>query len=168
LHFHSHDCHLGYGLYKQHQVPSPTSWSAIMIRSPTRVIDSLCSGVSILGTKCWQTQTNNTVHTYVFVTVEADSSIEHGLSLTPTKSKSKSHYKRQSVSQSVLVSGTHLGPAPHFFFLLKIFFGQLRICYFVAPSLMRGRFFNLLLLLVLARAVPLGSVFCQYRSIVSQ
>jgi hypothetical protein len=44
-----------------------------------------------------------------------------------------------------------------FFFLLEIFFRQLRVCYFVAPSLTRGRICNLLLLLVLARAVPLDS-----------
>jgi hypothetical protein len=37
-----------------------------------------------------------------------------------------------------------------FFFLLEIFFRQLRVCYFVSPSLTGGRFCNLLLLLVLA------------------
>jgi hypothetical protein len=44
-----------------------------------------------------------------------------------------------------------------FSFLLEIFFRQLLVCYFVAPSLMRGRVCNLLLLLVLASAVPLVS-----------
>jgi hypothetical protein len=34
-------------------------------------------------------------------------------------SKSKSHYDRQSVGQSVLVSGAHLGPATNFTFSLK-------------------------------------------------
>jgi hypothetical protein len=43
------------------------------------------------------------------------------------------------------------------FFLLEIFFRQLRVCYFVAPSLTRGWVCNLLLLLVIARAVMLGS-----------
>jgi hypothetical protein len=47
-----------------------------------------------------------------------------------------------------------------FFFLLEIIFRQLRVCYFVAPSLKRGRVCNLLLLLVLASAVPLGSESC--------
>jgi hypothetical protein len=48
-----------------------------------------------------------------------------------------------------------------FFFLLKIFFEQLRLCYFVAPSLTRGRVCNLLVLLLLglARAVTLGSKY---------
>jgi hypothetical protein len=41
-----------------------------------------------------------------------------------------------------------------FFFLLEIFFRQLRVCYFVASSLTKGR---LLLLLGLDRVVPLGS-----------
>jgi hypothetical protein len=50
-------------------------------------------------------------------------------------------------------SGTH----DQFFFLLEILFRQLRVCYFVAPSLTRGRVCNLLLLLVLASAVQLES-----------
>jgi hypothetical protein len=65
--------------------------------------------------------------------------------------KLKLHYDRQSVGQSVLV------PNPRqFFILLEIFFRRLRV-YFVALSLTRGRACNLLLLLVLASAVPLGS-----------
>jgi hypothetical protein len=46
-----------------------------------------------------------------------------------------------------------------FFFLLEISFRQLRLCYFVDPSLTRGRVCNLLvqLLLGLARSVTLGS-----------
>jgi hypothetical protein len=79
---------------------------------------------------------------------------------------------RPTVSQS---SGTR----DQFFFLLEIFFQTVAVCYFVAPSLTRGRVCNLLLLLVLASTVPLGSalltrgqacfsVFCQYQSIVSR
>jgi hypothetical protein len=51
------------------------------------------------------------------------------------------------------------GTRDQFFFLLEISFGQLRLCYFVAPYLTRGRVCNLLvkLLLSLARAVILGS-----------
>jgi hypothetical protein len=49
------------------------------------------------------------------------------------------------------------GTLDQFFFLLEIFFRQFLVCYFVAPSLTRGRVCNLLLLLVLASAVPLGS-----------
>jgi hypothetical protein len=48
------------------------------------------------------------------------------------------------------VSGTR----DQFLILLEIFFRRLRVCYFVAPSLTRGRVCNLLLLLVLANAVP--------------
>jgi hypothetical protein len=48
------------------------------------------------------------------------------------------------------------GTRDQFFFLLDIFFRHLRVCYFVAPSLTRGRVCNLLLLLVLASAVTLG------------
>jgi hypothetical protein len=43
------------------------------------------------------------------------------------------------------------------FFLLEIFFRHLRVCYFVASSLTRGRVRILLLLLVLANAVPRDS-----------
>jgi hypothetical protein len=74
---------------------------------------------------------------------------------TRIKGKLKIHYDRQSVGQSVLVSGAHLGPATNFSFSLRFSFRQLRVCYFVAPSLTRGRVCNVLLLLVLASAVPL-------------
>jgi hypothetical protein len=43
-----------------------------------------------------------------------------------SKSKSKSHYDRQSVGQFVLASGAHLGPATNFSFSLKFSFRQLR------------------------------------------
>jgi hypothetical protein len=39
---------------------------------------------------------------------------------------------------------THLGPAINFLFLLEISFRHLRVCYFVALFLMRGRVWNLL------------------------
>jgi hypothetical protein len=71
--------------------------------------------------------------------------------------KSKLYYDRRSVGRSILVSGTHLGGTDQFFFLLEIVFGQVLVCYFVAPFLMRGRFRNILLLLVLASAVPRDS-----------
>jgi hypothetical protein len=48
-----------------------------------------------------------------------------------------------------------------FFFLLEIFLRQLRVCYFMAPSLTRGRDYNLLLLLGLASTVPLRSESCR-------
>jgi hypothetical protein len=60
------------------------------------------------------------------------------------KMKLKLIYDRQSVGQSVLVPGTHLEPVTNFFSLLKIFFRQLQVCYFVAPSLTTGRVCNLL------------------------
>jgi hypothetical protein len=66
-------------------------------------------------------------------------------------------YDRQSVGQSVF------GTFDQFFFHLKIPFRHLRVCYFVAPSLMRGRVCNLRvqLLLGLARAVTLGLKSCR-------
>jgi hypothetical protein len=51
-----------------------------------------------------------------------------------------------------------------FFFLLEILFRQFQVCDFVAHSLTRGRVCNLLLLLVLAREVPLGSALSDERS----
>jgi hypothetical protein len=53
------------------------------------------------------------------------------------------------------------GTRDQFYFLLEIFFRQLRFCNFVAPSPTRERVCNLLvqLLLGLARAVTLGSKF---------
>jgi hypothetical protein len=41
--------------------------------------------------------------------------------VSKSKSKSQSHYDRQSVGQSVLVSGAHLGPATNFSFSLKFY-----------------------------------------------
>jgi hypothetical protein len=72
------------------------------------------------------------------------------------KSKAKSHYDRQSVGQSVLCQAP-IWDRDQFFFLLEIFFGQLRVCYFAAASLTRGPGCNLLLLLIFARAVPRDS-----------
>jgi hypothetical protein len=67
----------------------------------------------------------------------------HGPDCLQAGPKSKSHYGRQSVGQSFLVSGPHPGPATKFFFLLEIFLRQLRVSYFVAPSLKRGWVCNL-------------------------
>jgi hypothetical protein len=98
----------------------------------------------------------------------------------PWNWQSRSHITTdgQSVSQPVSQS-VSLGVRPpsgtrdQFFFLLDNFFTQLRVCYFVSPSLTRGRVCDLLLLLVLIIAVTLGlpsltrsqvcllSAFCQ-------
>jgi hypothetical protein len=56
------------------------------------------------------------------------------------------------------------GIRDQFSFLLEIFIRQLQLCYFVAPCLARGRVCNLLLLLVLASSVPLGSALSDERS----
>jgi hypothetical protein len=64
---------------------------------------------------------------------------------------------RPTVSRPVCPGVRHpSGTRDQFFFLLEIFLRQLRICYFVAPSLTRGRVCNLLLL-GLASTVPLRS-----------
>jgi hypothetical protein len=49
------------------------------------------------------------------------------------------------------------GTRDQFFFLLEISFRELRVCYFVAPSLARGRVCIVQLVLGLAKAVTLGS-----------
>jgi hypothetical protein len=61
-----------------------------------------------------------------------------------SKSKPKSHYDQQSVGR--LGVRPPSGTRDQFFFLLGILFRQLRVCYFVAPSLTRGRVCNLLLM----------------------
>jgi hypothetical protein len=75
--------------------------------------------------------------------------------LTAVKTKSKLSHDRQSVGQSVLVSGHNPGPWSAFL-LFEIFLRQLLV-YFVAPSLPRGRVCTLLLLLGLTSAVALVS-----------
>jgi hypothetical protein len=65
---------------------------------------------------------------------------------------------RPTVSRPVRLVVRHpSGTCDQFLFLLEIFFRQLRVCYFIAPSLTRGRVCNLLLLLGLASAVPRDS-----------
>jgi hypothetical protein len=65
---------------------------------------------------------------------------------------------RPTVSRTVRLGVRHpSGNRDQFFFLPEIFYRQLKVCYFVAPSLAKRRVCNSLLLLVLASAVPLGS-----------
>jgi hypothetical protein len=67
-------------------------------------------------------------------------------------------FLRSTVSRPVRFGVRHpSGKRDQFFFLLEIFFRQLRICYFVAPTLTRGRVCNIMLLLVLASVVPRDS-----------
>jgi hypothetical protein len=61
----------------------------------------------------------------------------HGSTHWP-KFKFKLIYDRQLVGQ------TYLGPVTNFFSLLEVFFRNLPVCYFVAPSLTRGRVCNFL------------------------
>jgi hypothetical protein len=70
------------------------------------------------------------------------------------KSKSKLYYDRRSVGQSVLLSGTHLGPVTK----LSIFI-QLKVCSCGALSLTRGRCCSLQLLLSLVSEVFVVSEF---------
>jgi hypothetical protein len=56
-----------------------------------------------------------------------------------SKSKSKLYLDRQSVGQSVLVSGTHLGPATNFSYSLLDFFCTVSVFLCGVPSLMRRR-----------------------------
>jgi hypothetical protein len=63
-----------------------------------------------------------------------------GVTGCPQLSKSMSHCDRQSVGESVLVSGTHLGPATNFFHSrFDYFFRQFRVYWCGAPSLTRRR-----------------------------
>jgi hypothetical protein len=65
---------------------------------------------------------------------------------------------RTTVSRPVrLVVRYPSGNHRQFFFHFEIVFRELQVCYFVVPSLTRGRVCNLLLLLVLVSADPLGS-----------
>jgi hypothetical protein len=62
---------------------------------------------------------------------------------------------RPTLSRPVCLGVRHpSGTCDQIFFLLEISLRQLQVCYFVAPSLMRGRVCNLL---GLVRAVTLGS-----------
>jgi hypothetical protein len=79
----------------------------------------------------------------------------------PFLSQSQSQRYLTTDGQSDILSWcqANIKARDQFCFLLEIFFGQFRVCYFLAPSLTRGRVCNLLLLLLLASAVSLESEF---------
>jgi hypothetical protein len=62
--------------------------------------------------------------------------------------ESQSYITTDGQSASLCWCQATIRARDQFFFLLEIFFRQLRVCYFVAPSLSRGRVCNSLLLLV--------------------
>jgi hypothetical protein len=76
-------------------------------------------------------------------------------------SRSKLYYKRQFVGQSVLVSGTHQGPANNFsnslFDYFLLLFWQFRVCWCGAPSLTRSQVCTFQFLQVIASAAFLRS-----------
>jgi hypothetical protein len=76
--------------------------------------------------------------------------------LVCSKTKLKLSYDRRSVGQSASLPWCRatIRARDQFFFLLEIFFRWLRVCYFVAPFLTRGRVCNLVLLQGLASTVP--------------
>jgi hypothetical protein len=76
--------------------------------------------------------------------------------LGQSQSRSHSNLKTDSQSASLSCCPATIRARDKFFFLFEIFLRQLRVCYFVTPSLTRGRVCNLLLLLDLDSSVPLG------------
>jgi hypothetical protein len=77
--------------------------------------------------------------------------------LFQSQSQSQSYLMTNGQSASLSWCQATISARDQFFFLLEISFRQLQVCYFVAPSLTRGRVCNLLSLLVLANAVLLDS-----------
>jgi hypothetical protein len=71
--------------------------------------------------------------------------------------KSQSPLTTDSYSASLSWCQTTIRARDQFSFLLEMFLKQLWVCYFMAPTLARGRVCNLLLLPGLANAVPLES-----------
>jgi hypothetical protein len=86
----------------------------------------------------------------------SESRSEDGTSESRSKVKIKVKVTlRPTVSQPVRLGVRRpSGIRDQFLFILEIFFRLIRVCYFVTPSLTRGQVCNLLLLLVLASAVP--------------
>jgi hypothetical protein len=68
------------------------------------------------------------------------------------RSQSYTYQDRRSVGQSVLLSGSHLGPVNNFSPSFYNYFEQLRICWSGAPSLTRSRVCSFQFLLGIASA----------------
>jgi hypothetical protein len=81
----------------------------------------------------------------------------HNWQLLTMTDQSQSYLTTDDQSASLSWCQATIRSHDQFFFLLEIFFRQLWVCYFVASSLTRGLVCNLLLLLGLASADPLGS-----------
>jgi hypothetical protein len=77
--------------------------------------------------------------------------------LTEIVSKSELYYDFQPVGQSVLMTGTHLGPATNFSPSFFNYVRQSRVCWCGAPSLTRGRVCSFQLSLSIASVVFLWS-----------
>jgi hypothetical protein len=77
------------------------------------------------------------------------------LYIVQSGSLSQSYLTTDGQSASLSWCQATIRARDRFFFLLGILFRQLRVCYFVAPSLTRGRVCNILLLQGLASAVLL-------------
>jgi hypothetical protein len=80
------------------------------------------------------------------------------LEATPQQTYDVEVKLRPTVSRPVLHGVGHSpGTRDQFFFLLEILFRELRVYYFVVPSVMRRQVCNLLFLLFQASAVPRDS-----------
>jgi hypothetical protein len=76
---------------------------------------------------------------------------------TRSQSQSQSYLTTDGQSANLFWCQVTIKSRDQFFVLLEIFFRQLGVCSFVAPSLTRGWVYNLLLLQALASVVPLWS-----------
>jgi hypothetical protein len=80
----------------------------------------------------WLWITEYSIYIYIYIWLPMCVEVEVEVNLRPT------------VSRPVSLGVRHpSGTRDQFFFLLEISFSQLRVCYFVAPSLTRGRVCNL-------------------------
>jgi hypothetical protein len=113
---------------------------------------------------CWHPPVprHSYIHGHILLSVGFGGLHTTADSPTGIKSQSQSYLTTFGQSASLSWCQATIGEQWHIFllfFLLESFFRQLRVCYYGAPSLTRGRISNLQLLLCLARAVFLGSQF---------
>jgi hypothetical protein len=109
-------------------------------------------------------------YVYTIYTRPLSAQVQYSRSCLRAQSQSQSYLTTDSQSASLSWCQATIRASYQLSFILEIILRQLKVCYFMAPSLTRGRVYNLLLLPGFANSVPLESESCgtQYHILLPQ